>query len=129
MNSKDLDILRRIIKYCEQIKETSGEFANSKEKFDESATFRNAVCLCILQIGELVTILSDEFKQNNSTVQWREIKLLGNIVAHRYGQIDFDIIWDICLTDIPEMIDFCKKIFNKNQKGDKSCLKESESSR
>jgi len=42
-------------------------------------------------------------------MQWREIKLLRNIVAHRYGQIDYDIIWDICLTDIPEMIDFCNQ--------------------
>jgi len=113
MNTKDLDILRYILKYCEQINETSSEFDNSKERFDKSATFRNAICLCILQIGELVAILSDEFKTTNSTVQWREIKLLRNIVAHRYGQIDYDIIWDICLTDIPELIDFCTKILKE----------------
>jgi len=112
MSSKDLDIIRHILRYCEQIKETSDEFDNNKELFDKSATFRNAVCLCILQIGELVTILSDEFKNNNSTVQWREIKLLRNIVAHRYGKIDYDIIWEICLTDIPEMAGFCIKVLN-----------------
>ena len=112
MNSKDLDILRHILMYCKQIKETSNEFDNDKKRFKESVTFRNAVCLCILQIGELVTILSDEFKNNNSTVQWREIKLLRNIVAHRYGKIDYDIVWDICLNDIPEMMDFCAKIID-----------------
>jgi len=95
-----------------QIQETSAEFDNSKEKFDESATFRNAICLCLLQIGELVSILSDEFKENNTDMKWREIKLLRNIVAHRYGQIDYDIIWDICLTDVPEMIVFCNKLIN-----------------
>ena len=112
MNNKDLDILRHILEYCGQINETRAEFDNSKDKFDKSATFRNAVCLCLLQTGELVTILSDEFKDANPTVQWREIKLLKNIVAHRYGKIDYDIIWDICLTDIPEMIEFCTKILN-----------------
>ena len=115
MNSKDLDILRHILRYCKQINETSNEFDNSKKRFNESATFRNAVCLCILQIGELVTVLSDEFKNNNSTIQWRDIKLLRNIVAHRYGKIDYDIIWDICLTDIPEMTDFCAKILDEQQ--------------
>ena len=45
-------------------------------------------------------------------MQWREIKLLRNIVAHRYGQVDYDIIWDICLTDVPEMIDFCNQKIN-----------------
>ena len=112
MNSKDLDILRHILMYCDQINETSNEFDNDKKRFKESATFRNAVCLCLLQIGELVTILSDEFKTNNSTVEWREIKLLRNIVAHRYGKIDYDIVWDICLKDIPDMMEFCANILN-----------------
>ena len=57
-----------------------------------SNTFHNAVCLCLLQIGELVSVLSDEFKEENPTMSWREIKLLRNIVAHRYGQVDYEII-------------------------------------
>ena len=107
MSNNDSSILNYILKYCEQINETSAEFDNSKDRFAESATFRNAVCLCLLQIGELVSVLSDEFKTENKTMQWREIKLLRNIVAHRYGQVDYDIIWDICCSDIPEMMDFC----------------------
>lgn len=109
MSSSDASILSYILKYCRQINETSAEFDNSKERFDESATFRNAICLCLLQIGELVSILSDEFKEKNADMQWREIKLLRNIVAHRYGQIDYEIIWDICLSDIPVLIDFCSQ--------------------
>ncbi|MCL2158928.1 MAG: DUF86 domain-containing protein [Oscillospiraceae bacterium] len=115
MNSKDLDIIHHTLRYCEQTNETCNEFDNSKEQFDRSATFRNAVCLCLLQIGELVTILSDEFKSNHPEIQWREIKLLRNIVAHRYGQIDYEIIWQIILADIPELIDFCKKILSEQE--------------
>ena len=113
MNNKDISILRHILNYCEQIKETGKEFNNSKKLFLESATFHNAICLCLLQIGELVSIFSDEFKESHSEIQWREIKLLRNIVAHRYGQIDYDIIWDICLSDIPELTDFCITILNE----------------
>jgi len=109
MSNNDSSILKYILKYCMQINETSAEFDNSKDRFDESATFRNAICLCLLQIGELVSVLSDDFKENNPNIQWREIKLLRNIVAHRYGQIDYDIIWDICFTDVPELIDFCNQ--------------------
>ena len=109
MSNNDSSILRYILKYCTQINDTSSEFDNSRDRFDESATFRNAVCLCLLQIGELVSALSDDFKEENTAMQWREIKLLRNIVAHRYGQVDYDIIWDICLADIPEMIVFCNQ--------------------
>ncbi|MCL2513186.1 MAG: DUF86 domain-containing protein [Oscillospiraceae bacterium] len=112
-SAKDLDILRHILNYCSQIIETKKEFDNSKKRFSENATFRNAVCLCLLQIGELVTILSDKFKKDNPEIEWRDIKLLRNIVAHRYGKIDYDIIWDICLTDVPEMADFCMDLLDK----------------
>ncbi|MCL1873143.1 MAG: DUF86 domain-containing protein [Clostridiales bacterium] len=107
MSIKDSDILRHILRYCEQIQETQKEFESSRTKFMESSTFHNAVCLCLLQIGELVTGLSEEFISDHPEIQWREIKLLRNIVAHHYGHIDYDIIWDICLTDIPEMMYFC----------------------
>jgi len=42
MNSSDAHILNLILKYCSQVSETSAEFDNSKDQFDESATFRNA---------------------------------------------------------------------------------------
>jgi len=113
MSNNDMQILSYILKYCTQINETNAEFNNSKERFSESATYRNAICLCLLQIGELVTVLSDEFKDKHTAIQWREIKLLRNIVAHRYGQIDYDIIWDICTDDIPELIDFCNVQINE----------------
>ena len=107
MNNNDSSILHHILRYCEQINKTSAEFDNSKDRFMESATFRNAICMCLLQIGELATIIDDEFKEENPTIQWREIKLLRNIVAHRYGQIDYEIIWDICANDIPILVAFC----------------------
>jgi len=56
MSSNGSSILSYILKYCTQINDTSSEFDNSKDRFEESATFQNAVCLCLLQIGELVSV-------------------------------------------------------------------------
>jgi uncharacterized protein with HEPN domain len=112
MNVRDSDAIRHILHYCEQINETRKEFGDSKDKFIESATFHNAVCMCLLQIGELTNVLSDDIKLNNPDIQWRDIKLLRNIVVHRYNHVDYDTIWEICLTDIPVLIDFCSKILN-----------------
>jgi len=71
-----------------------------------------------LQIGELVSVLSDGFKEENTAIQWREIKLLRNIVAHRYGQVDYDIIWDICCRDIPDLMDFCSRSLGDSHPND-----------
>ena len=110
MNSKDASAIGHILDYCMQINCTLTEFDNCKERFMASKTCRNAISLCLLQIGELVTVLSDEFKAGHSNISWREMKYLRNIVAHRYNTVDYDIIWKICLSDVPELLSFCREL-------------------
>lgn len=43
MSIKDLDILRHILRYCEQIQETQEEFESSKTKFIGSSIFHNMI--------------------------------------------------------------------------------------
>ena len=112
MKNNDYSILSHIYNYCIQINDTLAEYDRNKERFINSATCRNAICLCLLQIGELVSLLNDEFKNENTSIQWREIKFLRNIVAHRYFQVDYDIIWDICMDDIPVLMNFCSVKLN-----------------
>ena len=112
MSNRDMVAVRRLLDYCNQINATLLEFGNDKERFMESHTCRNAICLCLLQIGELVTILSEEFKTTHSTVSWREMKYLRNTVAHRYNTVDYEIIWGICITDIPELMEFCREVID-----------------
>ena len=59
---RDFGILRHIVTYCEQIEQTVERFGNSAAVFSNDPIYRNAVALCILQIGELVGTLSDDFK-------------------------------------------------------------------
>jgi len=112
MRNKDMDAIKHIIMYCEQIHVIDNEFNNSKEKFLASIAYQNAICLSLLQIGELVSVLSEEFKKANSAIPWQKIKAFRNIVAHRYKLIDFNVVWNICLNDIPVFKDFCKTILD-----------------
>jgi uncharacterized protein with HEPN domain len=59
--------------------------------------------------------LSDAFKKEHTTIPWREIKLMRNIVAHRYGTIDHSITWDVVINDIPLLKDFCEEIIRSSQ--------------
>jgi uncharacterized protein with HEPN domain len=111
MNTPDRDgrIMRHIISYCDQIEMAVAQFGRSYATFAENPVYRNAVALCILQIGELVTNLSDEFKAEHPSIPWRQIKLMRNIVAHRYGTVDHEITWDVVEHDIPVLKQFCQK--------------------
>ena len=109
MNSekRDRSILLHISDYCLEIEETMADISNSKAKYDESRIHRNALAMCVLQIGELVSVLSDDFKDAYTEIPWRDIKAMRNIVAHHYGNFDFNALWEVAQDDIPALKDFC----------------------
>jgi len=113
-DSRDIRILEHITDYCDQISEAVERFGADLSIFLNDRVYRNAVSLCILQIGELVSILTEEFEQNYSDIPWREIKLMRNIVAHRYGTIDYTITWDVVQNDIPKLKAFCSTFFSES---------------
>ncbi|MGI6765603.1 MAG: DUF86 domain-containing protein [Lentihominibacter sp.] len=112
---RNSNALKHIHSYCKEIERTLAEINHSREKFDKSSTHRNALALCVLQIGELVGILDDGFKGKHSQIPWRDIKQMRNIVAHRYGSFDFDILWEVVTDDILKLKDFCEVNEAKNK--------------
>lgn len=111
--NRDGHILEHIVSYCLQIEETIQRFGDSVETFQTDVIYRNAVALCILQIGELVGNLSEDFRAKHSTIPWRQIKAMRNIVAHKYGTIDPDTTWEIIKDDIPALQNYCQSILDQ----------------
>lgn len=110
---RDRRILTHIISYCEQIDMAVERFGNSYDCFSADPVYRNAVSLCILQIGELVGNLSEEFRHGHPAIPWRQIKLMRNIVVHRYGTVDHTITWDVVERDIPVLRTYCGKVLER----------------
>ena len=71
MNTRDEIVLKKIIQYADEISETISRFNLTQDSFTEDFIARNAISMCILQIGELVGKLSDEFKIANNAMPWR----------------------------------------------------------
>ena len=84
--------MEHILTYCDQIDMAVKRFGRSFDLFDSDPVYRNSLALCIVQIGEFVGHLSEEFKAANGHIPWRQIKLMRNIVAHRYGTVDNTIM-------------------------------------
>lgn len=112
---RDISILEHIVSYCDQIAETVQRFGNDYAVFAKDNIYRNATAFCILQIGELVGKLSDDFKVVHSSIPWRQIKAMRNIVAHSYGSVDPETTWEIISDDIPELRQYCCKIIEESK--------------
>ena len=110
MNNRDKEILEHIIKYCDQIHQAVELFGNIYEIFINNAVYRNACCMCILQIGEITSKLSKEIQETRPEIPWRAIKDMRNICAHSYGDIDFEIVWDTIVNEIPAFRSICENL-------------------
>lgn len=113
MPDRDHDLIEHILRYCDQIEAAHRDFYNSEDVFHKSTTYQNAVSMCILQIGELVNHLSDAFKTTHSEIPWRQIKGMRNYVAHEYGSIDLDVVWQASTVSIQPLRNFCENYLQR----------------
>lgn len=109
-SERNIDVLEHIMKYCNEISLTHERFGNSVGLFHKDFIYRNAISMCILQIGELSKHLSEDFKETYNEVPWHGIKGLRNFVAHQYGDIDIDLLWTTATERIGELGCYCRTI-------------------
>ena len=58
--NRDIQILGKISRYFSDIQFTHAEYRHDYDTFCSNPTYRNAIALCLLQIGELVKKLSED---------------------------------------------------------------------
>ncbi len=107
-------VVKKIIEYCDKIEILIQRFGNSLKAFEADFAFQMSCGMCIIQIGELTTRLTENFKENHSDIAWNEIKGLRNIHAHDYENIDLEELWKILTEDVPELKVQLQKVF-KNE--------------
>lgn len=93
MNGDDKENWNDSALYCDKIDSHIEYFGDDKELFLENIHYQDACALVIIQIGEHVDRLSDEFKNSHSEIPWREIKDMRNLHAHNYESVMYDILW------------------------------------
>lgn len=68
-----------------------------KEKtvFLEDVNARDAAALRVQAIGEHMRSLSEAFREKHPELPWRQAIAMRNIVAHEYGNLDYEIVWKV----------------------------------
>ncbi|MDR1185457.1 MAG: DUF86 domain-containing protein [Coriobacteriales bacterium] len=105
--TRNIEILRRIVVYCDEAEETCRQLGDSLEALRGSSTFRNAASMCVLQIGELSTHLTEEFRTTHPAMPWKSIRGMRNVAVHHYGSFDTERLWNTLKQDIPSLRDCC----------------------
>ena len=103
MKNRDPVYVQRIIEYCIKIEDILSGIDYDYDVFITNDIYQLSCSMCVLQIGENVAKLSDEFKEANEGIPWRKIKGLRNIAAHQYEHVEFIVLWNTLVNNIPEL--------------------------
>ena len=106
-HNRDILLLQKMVDYCDEIEAARKRFGDSFGALNSDTDYKNAVAMCVLQIGELTTHLSTEFIMKYSAQPWKDINGMRNIAAHHYGTFDPEILWYTISSRIPELKSYC----------------------
>ena len=56
-------------------------------------------------IGEAANRLTEDFKDENSNIDWHRIRGFRNRIVHDYFGIDYEIVWQIKETFLPKTLE------------------------
>ena len=101
MLPRDLQRVLKIRDYCLYIQNDMRALGNERSAFLASRTSQQSIAFSLLQIGELASGLSEEYRNaTRNQMQWQPIRGLRNIIVQ---------VWKIVTEDIPTLKVFCNE--------------------
>lgn len=75
--------------------------ARGRRAYDHDEMLRLAAEAILHRIGEAVARLGDDVIQTHPQVHWRRMKAMRNLVAHEYGAVDHNLVWNTLEHHLP----------------------------
>lgn len=108
---RDNEQLGIILRYCARLDETHGHFGDACDTFVGSIPYQDACALSLIQIGEAVGRISNEYKARHPQIDWRAIYGVRCHLVHGYDNFDAEIAWDAMENYLPALRAFCEERF------------------
>jgi uncharacterized protein with HEPN domain len=78
-------------------------------------TLSRAVVRSLEIIGEASKKLRDDFKHKHANIEWRKLAGTRDKLIHEYFGVDYEIVWDIIVSRLPELQYAINEIFKANK--------------
>lgn len=101
MNDRDYQVIKKILSEINIIEELIQGFDMESFKADEKT--KRACCMTLINIGELVKGLTNEFKENHNRIPWRGISGMRDITAHKYQTLKMEDVWLTIVKEVPNL--------------------------
>lgn len=78
--------------------------------FDDDEMLKRAVCMTVINIGELVKSITEETRGSNKDIPWKSIAGFRDIAAHKYGTLRMESVYQTVMIDFPVLKEQLNKI-------------------
>ncbi len=101
MSPSLLDFLKHILHECDYILRM--KVGKSREQLLDDETLSKAIIRSLEIIGEATKKLPLEFKSKYPQISWTDMAGMRDVLIHDYFGVDYDVVWNTILSDIPEL--------------------------
>lgn len=98
---KNSDVLKHMLEDADDILTFIAD--QDFESFKNNHMVRKAVCMSLINIGELTKSLSAVYRKEHTIIPWKNIAGLRDITAHKYHTLNLDVIWAVVTIEIPKL--------------------------
>lgn len=102
LNERDLSYLLDMVSSCQDIMEFVADV--SFEQFERDKMRRLATERQLEILGEAANHVSPESQQEYSDIDWSRIIGLRNKLAHDYGEVLAQRVWQITVRNVPDLL-------------------------
>lgn len=111
MSRRDKVILQKVITEINIGAEMIGEA--SFENFVADEKLKRAVCMTVINIGELIKNVTDATRDKYSFIPWKAIAGMRDLTAHKYQTLRMEDVYDTVKTDFPELKKELEKVLEE----------------
>ena len=98
MNRRDEIILRKVLSELDVARIMLN--GSSLQNFLYNEMLKRAVCMTVINVGELVKNLTEECRLSHPDVAWKEFR---DIAAHKYQTLRMEDVYETAVTDFPDL--------------------------
>ena len=101
MNRRDGIILQKVLS---EVNIAAGMMKGfSLTEFLDNEMLKRAVCMTVINVGELVKNLTEACRLSHPEVAWKEIAGFRDIAAHKYQTLRMEDVYETAVTDFPDL--------------------------
>lgn len=103
MDNKNKQVIEKIYHHIIVVINYCRDCADLND-FQNNTMLVEACVFNLMQIGELAkSSLTDEFKEQITTIPWKQLYGMRNRIVYGYSGVDMKIVWDTIYEDLPKL--------------------------